>query len=425
VPARIRQSGRIYAAVGKLASGSVLGYALLLILSPVLTRLYSPTEFGLFAIFGAIVAVGSIFLALSLEIGVLNARRMSVAVNFYVLSVVTTFITSAGLAIALLIWTVSDAGLPLPDWAMVLAILSCALAVLTTIGMNWAIRQDRAGIAAKATFSSLAGRSGFQVFLGWLGLGLEGLLLGEVIGRLIAFLVARQAMLRLVVGRLKQRTGWFVKTAIQGRSYPVFLAPSMGLDTLLTWLPAPLFALAFDPVAGGLIAIAQRFGTAPITIANQTVGQVFHKEAVSLVATQPKRIRKFIYVFAAGSLPLAAGMFFCFWVWGEPVASTVLGEEWAQAGFVAALLVPVYYVQFISLLTNRVLIILGYMSLKLFASALHVCIMLAVIAWAKTAALGWETALIAFSGLLSATHLAMILVVMTIIRRSAQHFRRL
>ena len=75
-------NGNLLGSFGRLAAGSTFGYVLALLVSPIITRIYSPEEFGRFAVFGSIVAIFSIVATLSFEFGILGSLRRPLALRF-------------------------------------------------------------------------------------------------------------------------------------------------------------------------------------------------------------------------------------------------------------------------------------------------------------------------------------------------------
>jgi O-antigen/teichoic acid export membrane protein len=399
-----RTPRRISSALGKLISGSVFGYGLVLLLSPVLTRLYSPTEFGTFAVFGAFVAISSIFMAFSLELGILSVRSKGGAINFGIAATAVAILIGLGLTTALTLYILLGGSLPLPAWSLYLAVSSCFMAVMTSIGVNWSIRSENPGIAARATFTSLAGRSGMQAGLGIGPGGLEGLVIGEVLGRLLGWMMSEQGIFKLALTKMRRTPLAILKLVERHKSYPLLVTPGMAIDSALVWLPAPLFALMFDPLVGGFIALIQRLGSAPLTIANQSVVQLFHREASRILGTQNHRILRSVLKAVFATLPLLAGIGFLLWLYGENLAIAAFGAHWAGAEYVALILLPLYYVQLISLLTNRLILIMGMMRLKFLGSVLHLIILLITIFGGALAGLSWKAALVAFSVSLCVSH---------------------
>lgn len=387
----------------KLASGTGLGYLVLLILSPVITRLYSPEVFGAFAVFSAIVAIGSVFMSQSLELGLLSANR--VGQSFKVAKLTILLATSVS-AIIIVMVTGTNFFYPslfagtLPVWIVVFGIVTCWIATVTSVGLNWAIRLNRPGLAARATFVNLSGRSILQSILGFLIGGIGGLIIGEILGRLAGWFTIERGLTKRAFKLFETKYAALGKTYKENRNYPLFVTPANAMDSALFWLPAPLFTFAFGLEAGGLIAIVQRLGAIPLTLANQSVAQLFHINVTKLIRTNPEVLISFMYRFilivCAAALPVAV----LFALYGESIVGFVLGSLWSQAGIVALIMLPMYVAQVINLLSLRVILVDERFKLRFSIAAINTVLMISPVALGRLLQMSWLETLALQSGLL-------------------------
>ena len=77
-----------------LISGTAISQIIVILISPVLTRLYTPNEFGLFGAFMAIVSIISTFINGRYDLAIIEARESEIAINLMRLSVFITFFTT-------------------------------------------------------------------------------------------------------------------------------------------------------------------------------------------------------------------------------------------------------------------------------------------------------------------------------------------
>jgi O-antigen/teichoic acid export membrane protein len=82
--------GRVRA-VGKLAVGSILGYGVIVMLTPVLTRLYSPADLGEFSAIAAVIGILPPLMTLGYPFGQLSARGIGGALRFGVIALIFAF----------------------------------------------------------------------------------------------------------------------------------------------------------------------------------------------------------------------------------------------------------------------------------------------------------------------------------------------
>lgn len=398
--------------IGKLVLGSAGGYAIVLVLSPLMTRVYTPEDFGQFAIFSSFVAVASVLMSLSLELGILSAKRRSEARRYVFLSVATVIAMTLLMSAGLFVLGALGVNLRLPAWALALAVLSCTVASLTSIAINWSIYSREPHLAARAVFVSLSGRSAMQMGLGYTTGGLCGLVLGEIAGRALA-LIAAVGTHGSTCLRLSKRWRTPTKTHADAiRPYALYITPSAAIDTALVWLPAPLFSIFFGPFAGGLVAMTQRFGSVPLTIMNQSLGQIFHRRAAENLGIDNRYLLRFI-VFCFVGLLVVTILAVVVLLWqGQLLFRLLLGNAWSETYIAAIALAPLYLFQFVSLLTNRVIMVSGRANIKLMSSLLQLCALLCSVAVTKWIALSWQPALFCVAGCLALTQLLTILYVL-------------
>src|ERR1700722_3459434 len=123
-------------------SGSVIGQMVLLAVTPLLTRLYGPNEFGVFGLFTVFVNSASVALALRFDMAIPAARsallaERLLALNFAVL-IPTSFI---GTLIFLVLQHSGRLGFgALPTWATALVFMALILTGLFTILRIWQAR---------------------------------------------------------------------------------------------------------------------------------------------------------------------------------------------------------------------------------------------------------------------------------------------
>ena len=78
-----------------LLSGTVLAQAIPIILSPVLSRIYTPEEFGIFAIFSSFAAAFAAIATFRYELAIMLPEKESSAVNLLRLSFIITVLLTA------------------------------------------------------------------------------------------------------------------------------------------------------------------------------------------------------------------------------------------------------------------------------------------------------------------------------------------
>ena len=90
-------------------SGTALAQAIPLALSPILTRLYSPEDFGLLAIYMSIAALGGAVVSLKYDLAIIIPEKDEDSANITALSILISFIISLLVFIIILFFNIEIA----------------------------------------------------------------------------------------------------------------------------------------------------------------------------------------------------------------------------------------------------------------------------------------------------------------------------
>jgi O-antigen/teichoic acid export membrane protein len=325
-------------------TGAAAAQAINVLASPVLTRLYDPASFGVFAIFVTLAHLLGITVTGRYEQAVVLPDSEEDAASIVALSFLSTLAVT--LWISLLIWlvgTVFVGWLGIPELAPWLWLLPPYLIVLGLYnGLNyWSTRQNRFGrLSASQVFGGW-GTVSFQIVAGWLRNGVAGLIGGKVIGQ-----AAASAVLLIQVWRQDrynplQIASWSRIRAMarRYRDFPRYGMPQAVLNAFSTSLFSLLMTPFFGPAVIGYYALTQKVLALPVRLLSESIRQVFFPKASTLIRTKGD-VRHFwrtttLALLAAGVLPALVIMLF-----GPRLFAFVFGSEWYQAGVYARLIIP-------------------------------------------------------------------------------------
>jgi O-antigen/teichoic acid export membrane protein len=323
-----------------LAAGSgVIAPAIGLLTAPILTRLYSPAEFGVLGTFAAIMAAALSVVNLRYEVAIPLPPRDEEAYSLsrcLVKICLATSICLTGLFVLLAPRLFDDQMvrnlMPQIWWLPLALFFGGALQVLT----NFAIRRGAFGELAKARLVQALIGPAVQIGLGAAGLGVVALLLGQA---------AAQTGGLLRLWRYFQLAGKHLealpKAAEQLKRFDRFpkiaLLPAF-INAFGYQLPILLVGRMHGVAAAGLVALIFRVAGGPITIFSLAASQVMVSDgarlrhsAQSVLPLMHRTIRRqfFIALPALLATPLLPWLF-----------PMIFGERWADAGRYAVPLVP-------------------------------------------------------------------------------------
>lgn len=192
------EGGGFAGAAMTLIAGAGAGQLIGIVTAPVITRLYSPTEYGVYSVAVSILIV-SVIACLRYEFAILLPSDDLSAANLLALSLAIDILTSLVLAVVLITFGPTLlTGLGARDMGPYVGLIVVAHAItgLSSSLVNWAVRtKDFRQIAANRVVQSLA-LFGGQLGFGLLGFGAAGLLLATVAASIASTLSLARAAWR-------------------------------------------------------------------------------------------------------------------------------------------------------------------------------------------------------------------------------------
>lgn len=321
--------------VGLLAAGTAVAHVVGLAAAPLLTRLYTPTEFGLLAVFTSIVGIASVVVSLRLELAVPVPPAEEDAAQVVAAGMVVAAVV-AGL-VAVLVAALGDevsAALGVPELAPLLGFAPVYLAAWGAYSMLnfWFARRDRFAVIAVVNAVRAVAVAAGQGLLGLTRTGGLGLIAGHALGPVVLACGLLLAVARGDGASPVVRLSWrgVVGVLRRFRSFVVFGTPQALVNALNQSLPAVVMTLAFSASVAGFYLMAHRLIAAPIGLLGRSVRQVIYPRlarAVDEGTGLPLAVRATLRM-AALALPAALVVFFS----GPALFAWLLGQEWRVAG---------------------------------------------------------------------------------------------
>jgi O-antigen/teichoic acid export membrane protein len=354
--------------VALLSSGTAIALGVSLLLSPVITRLYSPGLIGQLGLFTSFLTVAAVAVSLRYELGVIAAKDEADAARLVFLTVLFSLPMSlllSGLLHLLIRFSILGFG-ALPRYA---PLLMFAVLLLTgTFGALrfWEISAERFGTISKAAVAQHAVRSLSQVIFGLFYSSSAGLLFGELLGRCGGLsAMFREAFPRVKPHVLRSTLHEFRKTLKDNRKFPLYSLPSELIDTAAANMFVPLLVLLYGTETGGYFALVQRVMAVPVYLVATNVADVFHSRFALYARNQPEQCgwlfrRTGLTLAVMGAVPAAILMIF-----GKPLFVLIFGKRWLLAGVMAGLVAPWFLAQFVLNPLSRVVLVLHGQEFKL------------------------------------------------------------
>ena len=322
--------------------GTIIGQLLVIISSPVLTRLYTPEDFGIFAIYVSIYSFITIVSSLRYELAIPLPKLDATAWSIIVLSLTLVAITVASTGGGVFIFG-NDfvAILNTPAFEPYLWLLPIGILIGGShkIFNFWMLRKKTFRVIAVARVFQGGGMSLFQIVLGFFQLSSLGLIIGHIMGFFMGLILFIKAAVKSNDMKIRQVKLSNVKSVSKRYSdFPKYSTWSDMLNVFGTQFPMLLIASLYTPVAAGLYLLANRVANAPVALVAESVGKVFMAEAVSVRGGRKLPVLS-LNVFRA-LLRIGLGPLIMIAIVAPELFGIIFGEKWIEAGLYLQLMTP-------------------------------------------------------------------------------------
>lgn len=331
----------------KLFSGNGGAQLVMMLSFPILARIYSLADFGVFGVFVAIANVSALFATFRYELAIPSTKSNTESWNLFKVAIlIGLVVTFFELITVILLYFFSFLNLA--------SIYSFYYPIGTVLMMTiitceyWLNRHGKYGWISLQRFLGAIILFCFQVLFGYFELGAHGLMSGFIIGMSYVSLMNmyKAFSLRPTENKIFPMIGTMKKYI----KYPKYLLFAQlcnsGTNQFLSIFLKNIFSAT---VAGNYFA-ANRALTA-VDLICTAFGQVYFFEANKLMANkQPGHhfLRK-----TTTQLFILSCFLFPFIYFSTPyVVIFILGEKWIDAGTIVKLLLPMYFLRFVTVPSN-------------------------------------------------------------------------
>lgn len=341
-------------------TGTIAAQALPLLLAPLITRICTPADMGVFSVWLGVVQIVSIIATLRLETAMIldhdsadQHTCFSVVANF---SLLLAVVTTIGAVLA------RELGVPHAvdmQWFGLLTIgVGMWLTAYTQTIIAYATSYNAFGKAAHAKVWGAGAVALSQVLLLLLGAGGIGLMAGQLIG-LACGLVAAVWLLAPPRPQISLTPSDAQRKYLKKHeAFWRFSLPADLLNVVAGKLPLFVIGLKFGLLEAGLFALTQRVLAAPVSLLAASVLEVFKRQSVHEWQTFGNCRDAYQHTFKAlallGAIPTV--LMFAF---APDVFALIFGQSWRQAGEYARIMSPLYFLNFIASPLSYVFYVVG------------------------------------------------------------------
>ena len=323
----------------KLMTGEGIGKAIGFVAAPFVTRLYTPSDFGILAVFASLCALFYPFCTLRYTLAIPLHSNEKVGINSLAACLLVLVVNSVIIGIAFVFFHSQILSLFSSEnidafWYFIP--LAFSLYGTAEVLSYYSTRYRDFSTIAKVTAVQKAIGASTKIVLGLFRFNAIGLLIGNILaesGGVSLYIRAYWKKLKENARDVTSRKIGFVLKRYM--DFPLYRVPSQILLKAAESLPILYFAWHFGTGTTGHISLAISMLSVPVAIACASVGKAFYGEIASLGRKNSREIsaltvRIMARLFVVGMVPFT--LIVCF---GPRIFRTFFGAEWTQSGIFA------------------------------------------------------------------------------------------
>lgn len=333
-----------------LMSGTIIAQALPIGITPVLTRIYTPDDFGVLALFLGITAITGAISNAKYEQSIVLAKTDNEAINLLFLGVIIAFAISLILLFVIIFFNAQIVQLlgdeKIKNWLYFVPISTLFLGIFNTLNLYNIRKKKFKNISiSQVTKSSSSGI--IQVLVGIFQNGPFGLIIGQILsyisGNSILFKTLNEKKnIKKVINNKDVK-----RLANEYINFPKFSMPSIFLNSLNLNITKFLISSIFSITTLGFYSLTERVISIPSSVIRNNFSQVYFQKATEEYYTYGttqaiflKSLKKLILI----ALPIFALLYLI----SEYIFGIFFGNEWTISGTYAKILIPLALIRFIS-----------------------------------------------------------------------------
>jgi O-antigen/teichoic acid export membrane protein len=332
-------------------TGTGMAQTITILFSPILTRLFTPEEFGIFYLFSALADILVIFATGRYELAILIPKDEKDAANtFWTAGFLSTvfsvllFIFIYAFNIKIGTWLREP---KISTWLYFLPPFILIRGWMVSFHY-WYNRHKRFKIITGSKIAESSTNVGSRIGLGVLNLGTGGLIIGTLLGRLTTLLTYVYFFLKNNKEDFPKPDKAAIKLQLQRfKSFPKNMVPAGFFNASSTQLPNILINFFYTATVVGHYGFMNRIVRTPLSVIGRSFEEVF-KQKASEELQQIGHCKNIFYKTLKRLFAIAIIPFIIFYFASPVLFELVFGEKWLVAGQYAQIFTIPLFLNFIA-----------------------------------------------------------------------------
>ncbi|MFS0774814.1 oligosaccharide flippase family protein [Neobacillus sp. 3P2-tot-E-2] len=358
-----------------ISGGTVFAQFLNIVLSPVITRIFSAEDYGIFTAYNALLGILAVG-ALKYETAIPIARDEKTAINVLtmslaVLSLVVLILTIILLYFESMIFSItSSESIHQYKYLVPVGVL---LSGLYSIFKQWALRIKDYKTVTKTTVTQSIFGNLFKLITGLVGLGPLGLILGGIIGQSSGIVQLSKPLIkrdRSIIKNISfKKIIWCLK---KYKDFPIFNASNQLINNLTGNLPILFITMFYGSSVVGNFGLAYIIVKLPMNLIGSAIGDVYFAEASSIGRTNPRKLKNLSNKLTRNLALIGIIPVIILLIFGPQIFSVLFGESWYQAGVFARIVSFMMFFMLIITASGKIYVVYERQRVRFFLDLIRV-----------------------------------------------------
>ncbi|GIU01295.1 polysaccharide biosynthesis protein [Sulfurovum sp. TSL6] len=325
-----------------LMTGTTIAQAIPIAISPILTRIYTPEDFGVFALFMAITGLFSVVASGRYELALMIPKEDEDAINIFALGMTIVLFLALFLLTLVVLFNKSLTSILNNDeigyWLYFVPIALFFTGLFNMLSYYNNRKKNYKNIANATIIKSIVSAI-IQLSIGFVKAGVTGLISGHIVSTLFANTRLFKNIIKDKILLSKISKNKMITLTKHYKNFPKYQAPHAMLNTFSSNIPIYMFTPFFNLTVVGFYSLSTRIVFAPMMILagasakvyNQKVMQIHNEHGNSYGFT----VRLLKSLLKKISIP-----FLIIIVFAPDIFAFVFGEVWREAGVYTQVLSP-------------------------------------------------------------------------------------
>lgn len=325
-----------------IARSTVIGQGIVVLSSPILTRLFTPSEFGIFALYTSTITLLLVFASLKYEYAIPLPQKDEDAFYLVVICFITlfvvficigiTFFLFGGIILSSLKYNILDPYL----WLLLLSFLGAAAYQVLNF---WAVREKDYSLIGNTVLGKNVSASLGKILLGGIGTGTFGLIIGDFFGQITGnYSIFRKFWRKNATKFSNFSIEEIIRLIREYYRFPAFSVPSSFFNILAFQLPIFMLIALYGSSEAGLYSLAYSVLALPVSFLSSAISQVYLGEISTLIHEAPARIRSLYHSVIKQVAIVIIPIMVIIAITAPLVFPILFGGSWEKAGYFCTIL---------------------------------------------------------------------------------------